>query len=163
MAAHELAIGRTDEWYTPPEVFEAMGLRFDVDVASPGPGVVPWIPADRHIMANSLEMNWQGRAWMNAPFGKRNGLQAWAEKFVKHGHGIALMPDRSSAPWWQWLAPRVDAILFWEKKIKFIKPDGTRGKQPGTGTCLFAIGDDCVEALKRCPGILTRPTKQDAE
>jgi hypothetical protein len=161
MGAHEQAVGRTDEWYTPPEVFEALGIRFHMDVASPGRSVVPWVPAETHITAGSLGINWSGRVWMNPPFGKRNGYQAWAEKFVEHGHGIALAPDRSSAPWWQWLAPRVDAILFWEKKLKFLKPDGTRGNQPGTGTCLFALGQDCVEALKRCPGVLARNSTEE--
>lgn len=28
--------GVTDAWYTPPEVFEALGCRFDLDVAHPG-------------------------------------------------------------------------------------------------------------------------------
>ena len=157
MAAHELSVGKTDEWYTPAEIFAALGLSFDLDVASPGAHVVPWVPAEHHYRSDGLDLPWFGRAWMNPPFGKRNGYQAWAEKFVDHGHGIALAPDRTSAPWFQWLAKRVDAILFWEKKVKFVKPDGTRGGQPGTGTALFAIGDDCVEALKRCPGIFVIP------
>ena len=161
MSAHELSVGRTDEWYTPREIFDALGIRFDVDVASPGPLIAPWIPTDHHITSKSLQKKWVGRAWMNPPFGKRNGYQAWAEKFVDHGHGIALAPDRTSAPWFQWLAQRVDAILFWQEKVKFIKPDGTRGKQPGTGTALFAIGDDCVAALKRCPGIFVVPARKD--
>jgi len=153
MSAHELSQGQSDEWYTPPEVFDALNLRFDVDVASPGSHITPWVPAGSVITARSLDVKWSGRVWMNPPFGGRNGYQCWAEKFVQHGHGVALSPDRTSAPWWQWVAARVDAVLFWHEKIKFIKPDGTRGKQPGTGTTLFAIGDDCVDALKRCPGV----------
>ena len=37
-----------DEWYTPPEVFEALGETFDLDPASPGKSKVPWIPAKEH-------------------------------------------------------------------------------------------------------------------
>ena len=36
----------TDDYYTPPWVFEQMKLTFDLDVAAP-PGGVEWVPADR--------------------------------------------------------------------------------------------------------------------
>ena len=153
MSAHELSIGQSDEWYTPPEVFLAMRMSFDMDVASPGADVAHWVPAGEHITSDSLARQWRGRIWMNPPFGGRNAYLPWAEKFVQHGHGIALAPDRTSAPWWQWFAPRVHGILFWAPKIKFIKPDGTRGEAPGTGTCLFAMGKDCVEALSNIHGV----------
>jgi len=149
MSAHELSVGQSDEWYTPPEVFQAIGLRFDMDVSSPGAEIAHWVPADEHITSQSLMREWRGRIWMNPPFGARNGYQPWAEKFVQHGNGIALCPDRTSAPWWQWFAARVDGVFFWAPKIKFIKPDGTRGEAPGTGTCLMAMGHECVGALGR--------------
>jgi hypothetical protein len=38
---------------------------------------------------------------MNPPFGGRNGLAPWLDKFFANGNGIALTPDRTSAPWWQ--------------------------------------------------------------
>lgn len=153
MAAHELSVGQSDEWYTPPEVFTALSLRFDMDVASPGENIVPWVPANRHITENSLQKEWAGLVWMNPPFGARNGYFPWAEKFVAHGNGVALSPDRTSAPWWQWLAARSDAVFFWSPKIHFIKPDGGRGKSPGTGTSLFAIGAQGVSALASMDGI----------
>jgi len=36
MALHEQSVGATDEWFTPPYVFDAFGCEFDMDVASPG-------------------------------------------------------------------------------------------------------------------------------
>ncbi len=49
---------RSNEWYTPPRVFDAMpGVAFDLDVASPGREIVPWIPAREHITSGSLERN----------------------------------------------------------------------------------------------------------
>jgi len=39
---------QTVEWYTPPSIFEALGLSFDLDPCSPGKEVVPWIPARTH-------------------------------------------------------------------------------------------------------------------
>ena len=86
---------------------------------------------------------------MNPPFGGRNGLVPWLDKFFDHGNGIALTPDRTSAPWWQDAARRADGILFVAGKIKFERPDGSVGKSPGTGTTLFASGARADAALIR--------------
>lgn len=147
MALHEQCTGATDEWYTPPHVFKALQCRFDVDVASPGRDVTPWIPAEHFVTACSLGTPWEGRVWMNPPFGGRNGLVPWLEKFFNHGNGIALVPDRTSAPWWQSYAPRADLVLFVAPKLKFIGADGKPGKSPAQGTCLLAVGRDARWAL----------------
>lgn len=149
MSLHEQSVGATDEWYTPPHVFKALGCEFDMDVASPGPAVVPWIPAKKIIQANSLTTEWRGFLWMNSPFGGRNGLVLWLDKFFDHGNGIALVPDRTSAPWWQQYAPRSDLALFVAPKLKFIGVDGKPGDSPAQGTCLLAAGAQGVEALHR--------------
>jgi len=149
MALHEQCTGASDEWYTPHYVFVALGCEFDMDVASPGPGVVPWIPAQRWCSTDGLACAWQGFIWMNPPFGARNGLVPWLDRFFRHGNGIALVPDRTSAPWWQRFARQADAILFVASKIKFIAADGRPGASPAQGTCLLAIGDRGVAALRR--------------
>ena len=148
MSLHEQCVGATDEWYTPPHVFEAMGCRFEFDVASPGQEVTPWIPADRFIIRNSLDQIWVNFVWMNPPFGGRNGLVPWLEKFISHGNGIALVPDRTSAPWWQRAAPKMNALLFVSPKIKFIGADGGPGPSPAQGTTLMGLGSRGAAALR---------------
>lgn len=147
MALHEQAVGATDEWYTPPYVFEAMEVQFDLDVASPGKHVVPWIPAVRCFTEGSLSKPWDGFVWMNPPFGPRNGLVPWLEKFFEHGNGVALVPDRTSAPWWQQFVPLAHLVLFVSPKIKFVGADGKPGASPAQGTCLLAAGKLGVSAL----------------
>lgn len=148
MALHEQAVGASNEWYTPRYFFDAMGVRFDVDVSHPGRAVVDWIPADELITERSLEREWRGFAWMNAPYGGRNGLAPWLEKFFRHGNGVALVPDRTSAPWWQDYARKADALLFVGGKPKFIRPDLTEGKSPAQGATLLSAGPRGVEALQ---------------
>lgn len=148
MALHEQCVGKTDEWYTPPHVFEALRCRFAMDVASPGQCHTPWIPADDFLVFKSLERGWKGFVWMNPPFGGRNGLVPWLEKFFRHGDGIALVPDRTSAPWWQRFAPRSDLALFVGRKIKFIGTDGQPGRSPAQGTTLLAAGEKAADTLK---------------
>ena len=83
---------------------------------------------------------WFGFVWMNPPFGGRGDKSKWLGKFFDHGDGIALTPDRTSAPWFREAWERADGVAFLPK-VKFIRPDGTEGKQPGTGTALWASGE----------------------
>jgi DNA N-6-adenine-methyltransferase (Dam) len=146
MALHEQCVGATDEWYTPPYIFKALDVRFDLDVsASPN---ASWVPADAFICADSLSTPWRGFVWMNPPFGGRNALTSWLEKFLQHGDGIALVPDRTSAPWFRGYAPFMDALLFVSPKIAFIGIDGRPGKSPAQGTCLMAKGSRGVQGLR---------------
>lgn len=143
--------GKSDDWYTPAYIFKALGCSFYMDVAAPKDGPAH-VPARHWISENSLTERWHGFVWMNPPFGGRNGLEPWLNKFFEHGNGIALTPDRTSAPWWQSAAGRSDAILFIGGKVKFERPDGTLGKSPSNGTTLFAIGPSAVDALEQARG-----------
>lgn len=146
MSAWEAA-GLSNEWYTPKYIFDALGCTFDMDVAaSPGGCHVPALYFERH---DGLNVPWRGFVWMNPPFGGRNGLVPWLDRFYRHGHGIALVPDRTSAPWFQDAAARSAAILFVAPKVKFERPDGSRGKSPGCGTALLAAGTQGRAALFR--------------
>lgn len=146
--SHWERLGESDEWYTPKYIFDAFGCRFDLDVAAPFSGPLH-VPADGWIYERSLERAWSGFVWMNPPFGGRNGLVPWLDRFFAHGNGIALTPDRTSAPWWQNAAAKADGILFVAGKIRFIRPDGSEGKSPSNGTTLFAAGARACDALTR--------------
>jgi len=156
MASYEAA-GESDEWYTPKYIFDALGEGFDLDPASPigGPRYVP----TNNFLISWLGVPWYGFVWMNPPFGHQRTKRIWLAKFFEHGNGIALVPDRTSAPWYQEFVPRSDAYLCVSPKIKFERPDGTVGKSPGTGTVLLASGQRAVAALFRAKslGMVSRP------
>lgn len=156
------APGKSDDWFTPAYVFEALGCSFDLDVAAPPGGVGTFAPATEWISDGSLNKPWHGFVWMNPPFGGRNALAPWLDKFFTHGNGIALTPDRTSAPWFQDAWHRADAVLF-TPKIRFIRPDGSEGASPSNGTTLWASGDRAVAALFRAArsglGILGAPSR----
>lgn len=148
MSAWEHSLGASDEWYTPKYIFDALGEKFDLDVAAPETAG-PHVPASEWYWHESLSLPWFGFVWMNPPFGGRNGLVPWLDRFFAHGDGIALTPDRTSAPWWQAANARADGTLFIAGKVRFLRPDGSEGKSPGTGTTLFAAGDRARQALIR--------------
>lgn len=140
--------GESDEWYTPKYIFDALGVQFTMDVAAPVDRTHCHVPANLFVAHNSLESEWKGFIWMNPPYGHQSTKRKWLRKFMDHGCGVALVPDRTSAPWWQEAAREACAVLFVAGKIKFIRPDGSLGKQPGNGTTLFASGDEGVHALE---------------
>jgi hypothetical protein len=154
--------GETDEWYTPKSVFDAFGLTFDLDPCHPRDHTFTNVPARRFLYENGLEAEWgNDLVWLNQPFG--NGDRAkliWMRKFFKHRNGIALTPDRTSAKWFRELWPQAELCMF-VKKIKFVRPDGTTGDFPGTGSCLWAFGQTACDALHRAVpalnGILAVP------
>lgn len=145
MASYEKQ-GESNEWYTPQYIFDALGERFDLDVAAPSDGP-RYVPADRWFSSDSLVQKWFGFVWMNPPFGHQRNKRLWLSKFFEHGNGIALLPDRTSAPWWQEFAPLSSCILFVSPKVKFERPDGSIGGSPGTGTVLFPAGPRAEKAL----------------
>jgi hypothetical protein len=160
--SHWEALGKSDEWYTPAYVFDALGERFDTDVAHPH-GVVTQVPARKLITRENPDDAWEGFVWMNPPFGGRNSLKPWLDRFFAHGNGIALTPDRTSAPWWQEAAAKSGALLFIAGKVRFIRPDGSEGKSPSSGTTLFAAGPRATAALERAEllslgSLFTRPS-----
>lgn len=149
--------GQSDECYTPKYIFDALGETFDMDVAAPTLGDGTHVPTNKWCSRGGLLVDWTGFIWMNPPFGGRNGLVPWLDKFFTHGNGIALTPDRTSTDWWQDAALRADVILFIRGKIKFERPDGSIGKSPSNGTTLFAAGPRAAAALERSNlGIVTK-------
>ena len=165
MALHEQSMGKTDEWFTPPHVFDDLGCTFDLDVAHPGLQLCSWIPVKRFFTKkdDGLTQPWSGFVWMNPPFGPRNGIVPWLEKFVQHGNGIALTPDRTSAPWWQEYSRRMDQILFVSPKIRFIDVNGNPGRSPAQGTTLMALGENGCMSLRNAEwndlGVMFAPSK----
>ena len=109
---NEIDHGTSDDYYTPPFIFEALRLRYDLDVCSPPHGS-PWIPADRFlsIIEDGLETPWEGRVWMNPPYSKPT---PWIDKWLDHGNGIGLV---ASSRYF---------ISFWHQYV----PTGTRVLSP---------------------------------
>lgn len=134
----------SDDYYTPRWVFDALALRFDVDVCSP-PGGVEWIPADKFytVADDGLSQRWEGRVWMNPPF---SDCGRWVQRFIEHRNGVCLVQvskSRHSEALWA----TADATAF-VGGFPFVASGGGAGHvfMP----CWFAaFGEECVEALSR--------------
>ncbi len=147
MAEHENCLGESDDWYTPPSIFSALGLLFDLDPCSPGEG--HWVPARAvyTIADDGLSQAWHGTVFMNPPFGGRNGHIPWLLKFFQHGNGVAIVRSYTSSGWWHDHMHRAEALLWPRGKTKFIRPDGTIGRAPGHGIVLVGMGEAAINAM----------------
>lgn len=157
--SHEKAYkGDTDEWFTPPYIFEALGLRFHMDLASPEEGPVPWIPADVFVppSVDGLVVPLLGRVWCNPPYGPMT--KKFIARIHEHGSGVFLAFNRTDADWFQSYGFKADAICYLGGRVQFVTRDGTMpiskktGKvqdAPGAGSVLFAWDNNCVDALVR--------------
>ena len=149
---HESPHLESVEWYTPPEIFFALGLRFDLDPCSPGPGK-SFVPADRVLTVedDGLATPWGGASvFVNPPYGRATA--DWMRKCRDHGvaggEAIALVFSRTDTGWFQEIAPTLGAVCFVSGRIHFFQGDlTTRGGSPGTGSMLLAWGPASTRAV----------------
>ena len=109
-----------DEIYTPPQLFEKMAARFDLDVCAPKEGL-SWIPANKFysIEDDSLIQNWHGFVWCNPPY---SNPKEFVNKFINHANGIMLISvSRSKAFIDLW--NKAEAIAWQPHDFKFVKND----------------------------------------
>lgn len=144
---HDDANNKSVDWYTPPWIFECMGITWDLDPCQPPEGI-PWIPTlCRYSLAeNGLTAPWFGRVWLNPPYGKHTGN--WLAKMHEHRNGIALVFARTDTYWFHDYVAKADAILFLKGRIAFVDGLGvTGGGGAGCGSMLIAWGEQNVAVL----------------
>lgn len=125
--------GETDTWLTPPWLLERLG-NFDLDPCPPNG-------------TEGLVINWHGRVWLNPPYSKN---AEFVKKMAHHGNGIALVFARTETKWFQeWVFPYAYSILFFNKRLKFYREDGTEAKgNAGAPSVLIAYSKEDHEVLK---------------
>jgi hypothetical protein len=133
-----------DDHYTPKWIFDAMGLEFDIDVASP-PGGVPWIPKKRYFTRadDGLTQTWEGRIWCNPPFSKPG---PWVDRMLEHGNGV-LLACVSKSQWMDRLWSSSCAFVMLPSMLKFERPDGSSGIS--WPTFVAAFGPENIAAIAR--------------
>ena len=156
--------GETDERYTPKWIFDALGETFDLDPASPPPGIGA-VPA-RAVWTNDddgLTKPWHGFVWCNPPFS--NGTP-WADRFMAHGCGLWLGPV-ANARWHDRMLRRSDAVILL-RDFAFISPTHG-GKRSSMPLSMHAFGARAHAALARFADaaptagvLLTRPNQKEA-
>jgi hypothetical protein len=146
-ANHKMAVhfsSQTAEHYTPAIIIAptlACLGEIDLDPCSDG-GDPPNVPAHAHYTAadDGLVHPWQGRIYMNPPYGREIG--DWVEKLcTEHEAGrvteaIALLPSRTDTQWWKRL--RTYPVCFVQGRLTFV---GSQDPAPFP-SAVFYLGQD---------------------
>lgn len=138
------------EYVTPPYIIKALG-DFDLDPC--GCEFSPVKTAYELIcmpIDNGLFSPWQGRVWLNPPYGRR--ITRWLGKMAEHNHGIALIFSRTNTEYFHKYVFRVaTGILFLKGRIRFLDRLGrpTKNCSPAP-SCLISYGMDDLLVLKSC-------------
>ena len=139
-----------DEWYTPPWVFDLVDVQFGLDPCSPGAAVVPWIPATACMtkVDDGLEVEWPRWAsvWLNPPYGR--GIGRWLDRFVAHGHGVALVPARTDTVWCHKHERELSALQFLAGRVSFVDKDKREFGSPTFGSVLVSMGREHRDVLE---------------
>lgn len=149
--------GASVDWLTPPSILQALG-QFDLD-----PCAHPtqfYRTAVRMIAppADGLSETWQGRVWLNPPYG--DPIERWMSRMAAHGNGVALVPSRTDVESWFWpyVWEAATSVLFIRGRLHFHRPDGSTEGNAGHGSVLVAYGDRNSLSLCSCriPGAFFR-------
>lgn len=126
--------GATDTWLTPPWLLAKLG-EFDLDPCPPNGD-------------NGLNIEWKGRVWLNPPYSKN---EIFMKKMSQHKIGIALVFARTETKWFQnYVFPFAYSILFFNKRLKFYKEDGTEAKgNAGAPSVLIAYTKEDHKYLEK--------------
>lgn len=156
LSAHQSAKMKNDKWLTPPEILAPLG-HFDLDPCSPINR--PWSTAANHltILDDGLSKPWNGRVWLNPPFGRE--AVKWLRKLADHNDGIALIPARTeTAMFYETVWGKADSILFLKGRPHFHFVTGKRAAfNSGAPICLIAYGENNTQSLINSGlGVVTR-------
>ena len=108
-------------------------------------------------MNNGLDKPWEGRVWLNPPFGK--GLDRWVEKLAEHGNGMGILPLRSTDTNWfhESIWNKADAVLFARGRMRFYTIGGNESGPCPHASILIAYGKENAECLERASKFRDRP------
>lgn len=148
IGGHQSARAGKDEWLTPPELLEKLGV-FDLDPCAPVKR--PWSMAGQHftINDNGLLRNWQGRVWCNPPYGRE--AAKWLARCAEHGNAIALIFARTETEmFFKHVWRKATAVLFLEGRLYFHHVDGTRAAaNSGAPSVLIAYNAESADRLRQ--------------
>lgn len=161
-----LTSSASDEWYTPPEYIEMareiMG-GIDIDPAT-SQTAQAWVRASTWytIKDDGLARPWQGRLWLNPPYGAQIGQ--WTQKAAaahdsgRVSAGMLLVRPAPGSAWYQELAGRYASCIL-HRRIRFIDANGKAQASPVHGNVFFYMGQeiDRFREVFSTIGVVTRP------
>jgi len=127
---------------TPPEVWGPLHSEFRFDLDAAADQRTARVP---RYLTDALEIDWPGdRIWVNPPYGRK--LEPFVRKAcIEASKGklvVALIPFRCRAAWWhEAVIGKAAEVRCVRKRIRFLRPDGSRGNFSGSCDSCIVIWD----------------------
>lgn len=141
----------SDAWYTPPWIFEGLGVTFDLDVAHPAERL-PWVPAHNvyTVADDGLTQPWHGVIWCNPPY---SAPTAWCRRWARHPDGcILLRADLSTSGPYAALRA-ASSVYVPAKRLQFVNGHGTKTGAVNFSSILFGRGNVADKGIERLASI----------
>lgn len=123
----------SERWQTPPEIFDPLMAEFRFDLDAAADEQTSRLP---RYLTDALEIDWPGeRIWLNPPYGKKliPFVRKAAAEAAKGKLVVALIPFRCRGAWWhECVIGQAAEVRCIRKRVSFVRPDGSRGRYPGT-------------------------------
>ena len=138
----------TDDWRTPREFFEKLNSEFNFVIDAAASAQNAMLPRFWTKEDDALSKPWHhegGAIWCNPPYGRDVGRwvrKAWEES--QNGATVVMLIfARTDTAWWHDWAVRATEIVFVRGRLRFERPDGTRGAPaPVPSVLLYFRGHD---------------------
>lgn len=143
-------MGKTDEWYTPPYIIEALG-QFELDPCAPVNRLYDTALEHYTVLDDGLLKDWGNRrVWLNPPY-SRPAIGRFLKRMASNNNGIALLFNRLDTDLFQDIIFQyASGIFFIRGRIYFIDPTGKPGGRPNCGSVLVSFGEENAEILRTC-------------
>lgn len=155
----------SQDWYTPPEIIEMVRVVLGVIDLDPASDQYPqsyikagsWWSRLTDSICPTLQRPWEFYSvFLNPPYGKGgdgSNQAAWSRKMAQEyesqhfQQGILLINSTHGYRWYEEIWTRYPVCLARER-IRFIKPNGTRGGQAKRGQTFVYFGTDATKFVE---------------
>lgn len=135
----------SSEWATPQHLFDKLNAEFnfvlDVCATQQNAKCEKYFTKEQDGLQQvwSLDGSYVFSVWMNPPYGRE--ITQWMKKAYEVSLSgvrvVALVPNRSNAPWWHDYVMKSREIRFVRKKVPF---DGEKKGVPFWGSVVVVFG-----------------------
>lgn len=137
----------TDHWLTPRFLIESAG-PFDLDPCAYR--AQPWRTATLQYALpeqDGLILPWNGSVFCNPPYGPET--RKWTWRLALHNDGLLLIFARTETTAFRAIWKHAAGILFFYRRLRFHRPDGSLVGGGGAPSVLAAFGGPNVARLER--------------